>query len=91
MNLEAVWGGDFKGRGITIPPSVASIISNSLKPILAWFLSHTTLGLYGIWAGISAGDTLRGILLFFWHKVAEKKLHKVEKIPQNCKDNVRNL
>ncbi|MDR0645374.1 MAG: MATE family efflux transporter [Treponema sp.] len=78
MNLEAVWAGDFKGRGITVPPSVASIVSNSLKPVLAWFLSRTALGLYGVWAGISAGDTLRGILLFFWHKIAEKKSRKQE-------------
>jgi Na+-driven multidrug efflux pump len=76
MNLEAVWAGAFKGRGETIPPSVVSIVSNALKPLLAWFLSRGSLGLYGVWAGISAGDTLRGIGLFVWHELAERRNKK---------------
>jgi putative MATE family efflux protein len=76
MNLEAVWAGAFKGRGETIPPSVVSIASNALKPILAWILSQSGLGLYGVWAGISAGDTLRGIGIFIWHEAAERRKKK---------------
>jgi Na+-driven multidrug efflux pump len=73
MNLEAVFSGAFKGRGRTIPPSVVSIVCNTLKPIVAFFLSRTELGLYGIWAGIAAGDSLRGIWLGVWYMIAERK------------------
>jgi putative MATE family efflux protein len=76
MNLEAVWAGAFKGRGETIPPSVVSIACNALKPILAWLLSRGGLGLYGVWAGISAGDILRGVGLFVWHEAAERRRSK---------------
>ncbi|MDR1909061.1 MAG: MATE family efflux transporter [Spirochaetaceae bacterium] len=79
MNLEAVWAGAFKGRGRTIPPSIVSIASNGLKPILAWALSQGSLGLYGVWAGISAGDTLRGIGLFIWYELAERRAARLEK------------
>jgi putative MATE family efflux protein len=73
MNMEAVFSGAFKGRGRTMPPSVASIVCNALKPIIAFFLSRTELGLYGVWAGIAAGDTLRGIWLGIWHMIVERK------------------
>jgi Na+-driven multidrug efflux pump len=81
MNLEAVWAGAFKGRGRTIPPSVASIASNALKPLLAWILSRTDLDLYGVWAGVSAGDTLRGIWLFIWYEAAERAEGRTKKAP----------
>jgi putative MATE family efflux protein len=78
MNLEAVFSGAFKGRGRTMPPSVVSIVCNTLKPIVAFFLSRTELGLYGIWAGIAAGDTLRGIWLGIWYMIAERKGWKIQ-------------
>jgi Na+-driven multidrug efflux pump len=76
MNMEAVFSGAFKGRGRTMPPSVVSVLCNTLKPVTAFFLSRTELGLYGIWAGIAAGDTLRGIWLGIWYMIAEWKERK---------------
>jgi putative MATE family efflux protein len=78
MNLEAVFSGVFKGHGRTMPPSVVSIVCNTLKPILAFFLCRTELGLYGIWTGITAGDTLRGIWLGMWYMIAERKERKLQ-------------
>jgi putative MATE family efflux protein len=77
MNLEAVFSGAFKGLGRTIPPSVVSIACNILKPVIAFFLSRTELGLYGIWAGIAAGDTLRGIWLGIWYMIADRRQRSV--------------
>ncbi|MDR1250069.1 MAG: MATE family efflux transporter [Treponema sp.] len=72
MNLEAVWSGTFKGKGKTIPPSLVSIMANILKPVLAFVLSRTTLGVYGVWAAIAAGDALRGLCLFIWHEFSKR-------------------
>jgi Na+-driven multidrug efflux pump len=71
MNLEAVWSGTFKGKGKTIPPSVVSITANVMKPVLGLILSRTSLGVYGVWAGVAAGDALRGLCLFIWYQISE--------------------
>jgi putative MATE family efflux protein len=73
MNLEAVGSGAFKGTGRTIPPSLVSITANGLKPILAWLLSRTGLGIYGVWIGISIGDFVRGVWVCAWYFLAERK------------------
>jgi putative MATE family efflux protein len=73
MNLEAVWSGAFKGTGRTVPPSLVSMASNTLKPILALILSQTSLGLYGIWVGVSGADAIRGIWILIWYRVSEAK------------------
>jgi putative MATE family efflux protein len=67
MNLEAVGAGAFKGTGRTIPPSLASIVSNIIKPILALILSKTSLGLYGIWVAVCATAILRGLWICLWY------------------------
>ncbi|MDR0878222.1 MAG: MATE family efflux transporter, partial [Treponema sp.] len=67
MTMEAVFAGAFKGMGRTIPPSLTSIICNILKPVFAYIFSRTSLGLYGIWIGVSLSDTLRGIIIFIWY------------------------
>ncbi|MDR3166615.1 MAG: MATE family efflux transporter [Treponema sp.] len=71
MNLEAVGAGAFKGTGRTIPPSLASIISHIIKPILAFILSKTSLGLYGIWVAVSATAILRGVWICLWYGLSE--------------------
>ncbi|MDR2516853.1 MAG: MATE family efflux transporter [Spirochaetaceae bacterium] len=78
MNVEAVCSGAFKGKGKTIPPSVAGAVSNSLKPLAAWFLSRTSLGLYGVWIGVISGDILRGLWLFIWYILAGRKERRAE-------------
>jgi putative MATE family efflux protein len=73
MNLETVASGAFKGQGKTIPPSLVSITCNALRPILAFFLSRTSLGLYGIWVGITLCTIIRGTWLCFWYIKSEAK------------------
>ncbi|MDR3139008.1 MAG: MATE family efflux transporter [Treponema sp.] len=73
MNLEAVGAGAFKGAGRTVPPSLVSIISNILKPLLAFVLSKTGLGLYGIWVAVSVTAVLRGVWICLWYILSGKK------------------
>jgi putative MATE family efflux protein len=67
MNLEAVGAGAFKGTGRTMQPSLASIISNIIRPILAYFLSATSLGLYGIWIAVCVTAIIRGLWVCLWY------------------------
>jgi putative MATE family efflux protein len=73
MNIEAVGSGAFKGRGKTIPPSVVVIITNALKPALAWALSRTSLGLYGVWIGIVITANLRGVWMNLWYAAESRR------------------
>jgi len=73
MNLEAVASGAFKGTGRTIPPSLVSTASNCLKPVLAYILSRTSLGLNGIWLGITISTVIRGLWICIWYVAAEKQ------------------
>jgi putative MATE family efflux protein len=72
MNLEAVASGAFKGIGKTIPPSLVSIISNSLRPLLAFILSRTSLGLYGIWIAVTITTVIRGLWICIWYILRRK-------------------
>lgn len=73
MNLEAVASGAFKGIGRTIPPSLVSIISNGVKPIVAWLLSGTFLGIYGVWIGVCAITIVRGLWVCLWYFLSERR------------------
>lgn len=64
--LEGVGAGSFRGIGKTLPPSVASIVSNGSRVILVYFLAKTSLGLDGIWWGIAIGAGVRGLWIFLW-------------------------
>ncbi|AEF82879.1 MATE family efflux transporter [Leadbettera azotonutricia] len=72
MTMEAVGSGAFKGTGRTIPPSIASIATNIVRPILAFFLSRTSLGLYGVWIAVSATALMRGVWVCLWYVLAER-------------------
>ena len=75
--LEGVASGAFRGRGKTIPPSVASITSNALRVVLAYFLTrYTPLGLTGIWIALASGGGLRGSWIFIWNFI---NLHRTPK------------
>lgn len=66
--LEGVAAGAFRGRGKTIPPSVASVSSNALRVVLAYILSRLTpLGLTGIWIALAVGGGIRGAWIFVWY------------------------
>ncbi|MDR1899535.1 MAG: MATE family efflux transporter [Treponema sp.] len=73
MNLEAVGAGAFKGTGRTIQPSLVSVITNVIKPVLAFFLSRTELGLYGVWIAVTATAILRGTWICLWYIAAERR------------------
>ena len=73
MNMEAVAAGAFKGTGRTIPPTLVSIVTNSIKPVFAFFLSRTALGLYGVWIAITACAILRGTWMCLWYAAAERR------------------
>ena len=66
-NLETVAAAAFKGTGRTIPPSLASIVSNLLRPPLAYILAKTSLGLDGIWIAITLTSVMRGLWICLWY------------------------
>ena len=76
MNLEAVGAGAFKGTGRTIPPSLVSIITNSAKPVTAFILSRTSMGIYGVWIGITITALIRGVWVCVWYILSERKAKK---------------
>ena len=71
--LETVSHNTFKGTGRTIPPSVVSLTSNISRVVFAYFLSKTSLGLYGIWLGISLAAVIRGTWSLTWYLIAARK------------------
>ncbi|GHT58568.1 MATE family efflux transporter [Spirochaetia bacterium] len=73
MNLEAVAAGAFKGTGRTVIPSAVSIISNVIRPVLALFLSRTSLGLSGVWIAVVATTNMRGIWICLWYLFSKKE------------------
>ena len=84
INMEAVAAGAFKGTGRTIPPSLASIVSNTAKPILAWLLSRTSLGVYGVWIGNSASALIRGVWVCVWYLLAERRSRSTKATTPYC-------
>ena len=69
MNLETVASGAFKGTGRTLPPSLVSIATNAIKPILAYILSRTSLGLSGIWIAVTITTVVRGLWICIWYRI----------------------
>ena len=79
--LEGVASGSFKGRGKTLPPSIASASSNTTRVILAYILSNfTPLGLTGIWIAITISAALRGSWIFIWYLIDSRKTPKTDVI-----------
>ncbi len=76
--LEAVSAGAFRGVGKTLPPSLASILSNAMRVPLSWALSQTSLGLDGIWWGITIGATVRGLWIFVWYVWTSRRLPRAD-------------
>jgi Na+-driven multidrug efflux pump len=73
MCVEAVVSGSFRGTGRTLPPSIVSIVSNALRVPMAYLLSMTSLGIYGIFLGISLGAILRGVWGVIWYLMAARR------------------
>lgn len=77
MCLEGVSAGAFRGRGLTIYPSIVSIIGNATRiPLTLLFVTFSPYGLNGIWMAFTIGGLFRGTWLVIWYLVNAKKLPK---------------
>jgi len=74
MCLEGVGASVFRGIGETVKPSAVSIISNALRIPLAYFLSRTGLGLFGLWIGITVGACVRGGWTYIWFLIRKRTI-----------------
>ena len=74
MCIEAISSSIFRGIGETSKPSIVSITCNAARVPLAYFLSITSLGLNGIWIGITLGSCLRGVWMLAWLLIRKRKL-----------------
>ena len=77
MGLEGVCAGFFRGMGRTLPPSISSILSNLLRPLMCWALAQH-MGLNGFWLGISLSAVLRGSLVFIWFTLHRRRMPRAD-------------
>jgi len=78
MQLEYVAANVFRGKGRTIPPSVSGITSNLLRLPLAFLLSRTSLGVMGVWAAVSFTAGFRGVMVYAWYLLENRRQRKGE-------------
>jgi len=77
--LEGVAAGVFRGQGKTVPPSISSATSNTLRVVLAFFFVHfTDLGLTGIWIALTIGAGARGVWIYIWYVFYSRKVPKAD-------------
>jgi len=79
--LEGVATGSFRGRGLTMKPTVSSVTSNIIRVIACYALAATALGITGIWWGIFIAMTIRSTITLTWHRVNIRELPKVDEEP----------
>lgn len=75
FSLEAAAVGSFRGRGLTVKPTIAGVTSNTLRVGIAFVLAGI-FGVNGIWMGIAISMTIRSVWLLIWHKVDYRKMPK---------------
>lgn len=83
MALEGACAGTFRGMGRTLPPSLCSITSNLLRPLLCWWFAQW-MGLNGLWMGIAVSAALRGTLILIWYTLYERQLPRVDECGIEC-------
>jgi len=76
--MEGVAVGSFRGRGLTIKPTIVSAGSNVLRVIVTYALAATALGLTGVWIGIAVAMTVKSIWLLVWHWFNARKWPRVD-------------
>ncbi|MCL2566065.1 MAG: MATE family efflux transporter [Defluviitaleaceae bacterium] len=76
--LESVATGSFQGRGLTMKPTIVSVVSNVLRIPICYALSATALGITGVWWGIALAMTIRSVWLLIWHKINIRKIPKAD-------------
>lgn len=77
MALEGACAGTFRGMGRTLPPSLCSIASNCIRPLLCWWFSRW-MGLNGLWLGIAVSAMLRGMMIFTWFTIIKHRLPRLD-------------
>ena len=78
--LEGAAAGIFRGQGKTMPPSIASILSNILRVVFAYgFTYFTGLGLTGLWLAMAISAAVRGTWIFTWYLLYSRRLPKSDK------------
>lgn len=86
LTLEGVCLGGFQGMGRTLPPATASITINALRVPLGYFLSQTSLGLDGIWWGVTIGAAARGLWIVFWYLIMLRRQPKEDIVQETVPD-----
>ena len=76
--MEGVAVGSFRGRGLTMKPTITSAGSNVLRVIVTYALAATALGITGVWAGIAIAMTVKSIWLLAWHWYNARRLPRVD-------------
>jgi len=80
--MEGVAAGVFRGKGLTVPPSISSICSNVSRVVLAYgFIYFTDMGLAGIWTAVAISAAIRGIWIFIWYLLHARKSPKFDVVP----------
>lgn len=74
--LEGAATGAFQGLGKTVPPSIVGITFNALRIPAALLLSHTALGLNGIWWVLTVSCIFKGAILPLWYHFGFNKMVK---------------
>jgi putative MATE family efflux protein len=78
MCLEGAAASIFRGIGETAPPSIVSIAGNVFRVPLSYFLAQTSLGLDGIWVGVTLGAAIRGACIMVWLVMRKRKLPQTD-------------
>lgn len=73
MMLEITTQGMFNGLGRTTPPAIISIVFNTLRIPIAMILG-TRMGVTGVWWALSITSIFKGIILFSWYLILQKRL-----------------
>jgi len=72
--MAGVAAGSFRGKGLTIKPTIVSVTCNVLRVIFAYALAATALGLNGIWVGITISLFVNNIWMLVWYRLDARKL-----------------
>ena len=80
--MEGVAVGSFRGRGLTINPSIVSISSNVLRVIVTYALAATALGITGVWIGIAVAMTFKSVWLLVWYRFNVRKLPREDSVEE---------
>ena len=80
FSLEGVVVGSFRGRGLTMKPTIAGVSSNVLRVIASYALAATALGINGVWFGIVIAMTTKSCWLLIWHKINIRTMPKEDEV-----------